>query len=306
MTIYLDAVWALNFLLDMMLLMLTHILSKDNTRRLRIAFGAFIASLIVPISLYYPDTFLTTVVGKLLFSIVIILCAFRFSTIYQSIKQLLLFYFITFTIGGGLIGIHFLFKNPIMLSSNGLFKVNNQLGDPVSWLFIMIGFPLVWIFMKRQMDKHAIEKIRYDQLCPVVIQLKGRSFSTMGYIDSGNQLVDPISKQPVIICDEEYISQWFSIEEWKLIKQSYHDLDFSQLPKQWEDKIKIVPYQGVEGKSSFLIAIRPDQLIIYYNQKKIITTKVLIGIQFARLTKDRSYHCLIQPQIIKLATVESA
>jgi len=290
----------------MMLLMLTQILSKDNTGRLRLAFGAFIASIIVPISLYYPDTFLTTVIGKLLFSMVIILSAFRFTTIYQSIKQLLLFYFITFTVGGGLIGIHFLLKKPIILSSNGLLEVNNQLGDPVSWLFIMIGFPLVWLFMKRQMDKHAIEKIRYEQLCPVVIQLNGQSFSTTGYIDSGNQLVDPISKQPVIICDEEYIKQWFSIEEWDAIKQSYLDLNFDRLPKRWENKIKIIPYQGVEGKSNFLIAIRPDQLIIYYDQQKIMTTKVLIGIQFARLTKDRSYHCLIQPQIIKLATVESA
>src|SRR5690625_1052806 len=95
----------------MMLLMLTQILSKDNTGKLRIAFGAFIASLIVPITLYYPNTFMTTVIGKLLFSMVIILSAFRFTTIYQSIKQLLLFYFISFTVGGGLIGIHFLLKN---------------------------------------------------------------------------------------------------------------------------------------------------------------------------------------------------
>src|SRR5690625_6563670 len=117
----------------MMLLMLTQILSKDNTGRLRLAFGAFIASIIVPISLYYPDTFLTTVIGKLLFSMVIILSAFRFTTIYQSIKQLLLFYFITFTVGGGLIGIHFLLKKPIILSSNILQIGRAHVRTPVTW-----------------------------------------------------------------------------------------------------------------------------------------------------------------------------
>src|SRR5690625_4786690 len=92
----------------MMLLMLTQILSKDNTGKLRIAFGAFIASLIVPITLYYPNTFMTTVIGKLLFSMVIILSAFRFTTIYQSIKQLLLFYFISFIVCGCFIRFFFI------------------------------------------------------------------------------------------------------------------------------------------------------------------------------------------------------
>src|SRR5690625_6899171 len=78
-TIYLDAVWALNFVFDMMLLMLTQILAReDHTRKLRIMFGAFIASLLVPISLYFPNVFLTTVYGKVIYSLFIILCTFKF------------------------------------------------------------------------------------------------------------------------------------------------------------------------------------------------------------------------------------
>src|SRR5690625_5887841 len=129
----------------MMLLMLTQILSKDNTGKLRIAFGAFIASLIVPITLYYPNTFMTTVIGKLLFSMVIILSAFRFTTIYQSIKQLLLFYFILFTDVGGLIGIHFLLKKTINFSYDGLLVVNIKIGIDVIWTIIEYGVILLLI-----------------------------------------------------------------------------------------------------------------------------------------------------------------
>ncbi|MBP1950603.1 sigma-E processing peptidase SpoIIGA [Virgibacillus litoralis] len=306
MTIYLDAVWLLNFFLDLMLLMLTQALAKDSTQKVRIIFGAFIASLLVPLSIFYPNSIFTSVIGKLIYSIIIILCAFKFRSIYRMIKLLLLFYFTTFAIGGGLIGIHFLLQNPVGLSANGILTFNSGYGDPISWLFIVIGFPLVWIFTKGRMDKHAVEKIRYDQLCPITIQIENTSKSTTGYIDSGNQLVDPFTKKPVIICDEHFLKQWFSSVEWEMLKVAHDELDFEKLPKDWENRINIIPFQGVEGNRSFMMAIKPDNVVIFYNDQKIVTHKILIGIQFADLTKDQSYHCLLHPQIVKMATANSA
>lgn len=305
MTIYLDAVWVLNFLLDMMLLLLTQSLAKDRTRKSRVIFGAFIASLIVPITIYLPMSIFTTIFGKILYSILIIVCAFRFKTIYQMIKLLLYFYFISFAIGGGLLAVYFLLQNPVSVSVNGLLTFNKGYGDPISWLFVVTCFPIVLFFTRRRMDKHAVEKIRYDQLCPVTIKLKGKSYSTTAFIDSGNQLVDPLTKLPVIICDEVFLKQWFRQEEWEQLKIAHNELNFDRLPKHWEKWFHIVPYQGVQGTSDFLLALKIEELIIFYHNQKIITTKVLIGIQFANLTKDQTYHCLLQPQILKLA-VDSA
>jgi len=306
-TIYLDAVWALNFVFDMMLLMLTQILAReDHTRKLRIMFGAFIASLLVPISLYFPNVFLTTVYGKVIYSLFIILCTFKFKNVFQTVKLLLLFYFTTFAIGGGLFALHFLFQNPMIFSESGFLTFNNGYGEPVSLTFIIIGFPVIWLFTKRRMDKHAVEKIRYDELCSVTIQLNNETYATTGYIDSGNQLIDPITKHPVIICDEIFLKQWFTNAEWQKLYEAYEELNFNKIPQAWEKKIQIIPFQGVAGKSNFLMAIRPEKLIVYYGQEKIMTHKVLIGIQFARLTKDETYHCLLQPEIIKTASIVSA
>ncbi|MFD1849139.1 sigma-E processing peptidase SpoIIGA [Oceanobacillus bengalensis] len=306
MTIYLDAVWALNFCLDLMLLMLTQALARDSTRKIRVVFGALVASLIVPVTLYFPDSFFTSVIGKLLFSLFIILCSFGFITIYRFFKLLLLFYFTTFAIGGGLLGLHFLFSNPVTLSSGVFSTVNHGYGDPVSWLFVIIGFPLVWLFTKARMDKHVIEKIRYNSLYSVTIQIKEKSFSTNGYIDSGNQLNDPLTKKPVVICDELFLKNWFSEEDLQLLQRASESFDLELIPKEWEHLVQIIPFQGVQGSSMFLLAIRPEKIIIYYGDQKIVTGKVLIGIQFAELTKDRSYHCLLHPQIIQLAAIHSA
>ncbi|MBU5266022.1 sigma-E processing peptidase SpoIIGA [Virgibacillus proomii] len=306
MKIYLDAIWALNFLLDLMLLLLTQALARDATRKRRIVAGGFIASLLVPISLYFSDSFFISFPGKILFSAIIITTAFGYQNIYRWSKLLLLFYFVSFAIGGGLIGIHFLLQRPFSQGSNGFLTYNSGFGDPVSWLFIITCFPIVWLFTKSRMDKHVSEKIRYDQLTPVTIRMRGKSYSSTGFIDSGNQLTDPLTKKPVILCDEVFLKQWFTDEDWLRLKQCYQSLQVHDLPKEWEKYMQLVPYQGVEGRSMFLFTLRPDQLIIYYGEKRIETSKVLIGIQFGRLTKDASYHCLLHPQIIHSATIYTA
>jgi len=302
MTIYLDAVWILNFLFDWLLLLLTRKLARDQTKNIRIIFGALVASAIVPFSIYFPDSMLLSLPGKLLFSVIIILVTFGFISIHRLSKLLLLFYFITFAIGGGLIAVNFLLQNTFILSGDS----GSAFGDPVSWIFVFVGFPLLWLFTKRRMDKHAMEKIDFDQQCSVIIQLKDKSQTTIGYIDSGNQLTDPITKKPVIICDEFFLKHWFTNQEWNQLKEAQDTLNFDLLPEVWRKEIQLVPYRGVGGRTMMLICLKPENVTVFYEDQKMTATKVLIGVQFAELAKDRSYHCLLHPELIRLAGKHSA
>src|SRR5699024_9373403 len=126
----------------------------------------------------------------------------------------------------------------------------------ISWLFILIGFPIVWLFTKQRMDRHGKEKIHYDALYPVTIHMKGKSHNTTGYIDSGNQLIDPFSRKPVVVCDESFVQQWFVKEEWEELKAAFESWDMDNIPMDWIDHIVIIPYQGVQGGNNFIFAIK--------------------------------------------------
>lgn len=299
MSIYLDVIWVLNFFLDSMLLMLTKALAKEHISNWRIFFGAFIASLLVPISILMPQSFFTTLYGKCLYSIIIILATFGFFSINRLMKLALLFYFISFSIGGGLVAVYFLMNHSFSIAETGILTFHSGLGDPISWLFVIIGFPISWYFTKKRMDNHGNEKIRYDQLYPVAITIKNQTFRTTGYVDSGNQLVDPITKRCVVICDEYFMKQWFSEEEWNQLKESFSNFSIQNIPFNWQDMIQVIPFHGVSGNNSFLYAIRPEKLSVLNNEKEIVTNHVLIGIQFGTLTKDGKYHCLLHPQMMK-------
>lgn len=306
MTIYLDAVWFLNVVVDLMLLMLTKSLLRMNTKFRRLLFGALVASLFVPISIFYPTSFLTTVIGKLLFSIFIIICTFRIQSIIHFLSCLVTFYFVTFVIGGGLFALHFLFQDNPFIQSTGILRMHPGYGAPVSWLFVILCFPLVYWFTQLRMDKHVKDTLEYDQLCTVTVQMKKRRYQTTGFIDSGNQLIDPITSYPVIVCDEHYLKQWFKEEEWEQLAEAHASLAFHLLPETWEKYLHVVPYQGVGGNRSFLIAMRPEKVMIDMPHQQLVTNKVLIGIQFASLSADATYHCLLHPYVIKRAPVQLA
>jgi len=296
MTIYIDAVMALNFLIDMMLLMLTNYLAKAKATRLRIFLGSLFASFIVPIQLYFPQSFLTTTFGKIFYSIVIIIIAFRWITFFNYLKLLMIFYFVTFAIGGGLIASYYMFEHPLTSILND-YAIRSNYGDPLSWLFVLIGFPIVAFYVKKQMDRQRIEQFFSEQLYTVNIHINKRSFQTNAYVDTGNQLIDPLTKHPVIICDAMFLQQWFTTHEWMALKEAHRKQDFSFIPENWVNKIRLVPYYGVSGKRELLMALKPEQLIIFVNDEKLVIKHVLVGIQFGTLSVDESYHCLLHPQI---------
>lgn len=288
----------------MLILTLTKYLAKVSIHPFQLLSGAIIATLLVPMIIYFPNSIVNTFIGKIIYSILIILCTFGLR---QVIKKLLIFYFISFTIGGGLFSIHYLIEDVFDPTTKKLLLyVNNIYGSKTSLLIVLIGFPLIWLFTKSRMDRHVKDKIKYDQMYDVIIEMNDQSFKTIGYIDSGNHLVDPLTNRPVVLCDEKFLKQFFSIEDWNVLYQCISENKLTDFPKSIEKKLFIVPYQGVEGKGSFLYTIRPDKLIVHYEDKVIETNHVLIGIQLADLTIDNSYHCLLHPQIIHLNAVKTA
>jgi len=299
-TIYLDAVIALNFLFDIVLLMLTNYLVKGHANRLTIVLGALFASMIVPIHLYFPNSFLTSTIGKLIFSMIIVLITFRIISFFDFLKTLLTFYFVTFSIGGGLIAVYYMFEHPITAMMND-FAIHSNYGDPLSWIFVCISFPIAAYYFKKQMDRQRSEHFLSEQLYTVNIRINKQTYETKAYLDTGNQLIDPLTKRPVVICDAKFVKQWFTKDEWERLSDIHQHKDFSILPKDLSNPIHLVPYYGVSGKREWLMALKPEYLTIYTRGQKIVVKRVLIGIQFGTLSRDKRYHCLLHPQIMTQA-----
>ena len=93
-----------------------------------------------------------------------VLIVFGYKRFKFFITGLMTFYLITFLIGGSLIGVHYFIQFDMNLSTS-LFLANVKgFGDPISWLFVVLGFPIAWHFSRKNFERMEVTKIQYDQL----------------------------------------------------------------------------------------------------------------------------------------------
>ena len=169
MNIYYEEVFILNFLLDFMILYGTKRILKRNNKLIRVAVGSIIGSF-TTFLLFINISYLLLLILKIIISILLVIISFGFRNI---IKNIMYFYFLSIIIGG----------------SAYLLDINNK-------FFLIISSFIVVIILIR-------EFISYKEIYPnkylVTIYINSRKFCLEGFIDTGNRLIDPISKKSIIL-----------------------------------------------------------------------------------------------------------
>ncbi|MCH1623866.1 sigma-E processing peptidase SpoIIGA [Fredinandcohnia quinoae] len=307
MYIYLDVIWLLNFCFDALLLLLTAIILKRKVNKWRILVSSFIGSLLVllmvsPFAEYSSHPFV-----KFLFSLAIIGVAFGYKRFRFFIQGLLTFYFTTFMLGGGMIGVHYFFEFEMAFLDGTLVTNSSSFGNPISWGFVMIGFPIVWYFSKNRLNDIETKKIFYDQIVKVMIEIEDVTLNVKGLVDNGNQLLDPITRSPVMILDVNKYENFFPkmvIEQSKNIELITDNL--SDTTHNWENRLRLIPYRGVGQEHQFLLAIKPDRITIYQERETVEVKKALLALNHTILSTDDEYDCIIHPNMIISSSAKPA
>lgn len=299
MTVYLDVIWALNFMFDSLLLYLTAIILKRETGLWRIFAGGFIGSIIILLAFTPFNEYSGHPFTKLLFSIVMVLAVFGFKRLRYFVKALMTFYFATFLVGGSLIGIHYFINFDFKLSSSVMMASIKGFGDPISWLFVVIGFPLAWHFSKRNVEGIEMTKIQYDSLILVRVVINETEYCFKGLIDSGNQLYDPISKMPVMFISIKDRLDEFPPEISKMAGNPEDIIMGSEsIGVDWEHKMRVIPCKVVGQEHQLIIGFKPDRILFEKENEIIEAERGLISFSMQQLSSDGSFQCIVHPKML--------
>ncbi|MEH7255654.1 sigma-E processing peptidase SpoIIGA [Neobacillus niacini] len=299
MSVYLDIIWALNLLFDSLLLYLSAIFLKRRIRIWRLIAGGFIGSLIILLSFTPLHTYSNHPLSKLLFSIVMVLIAFGYKRLSFFIKALMTLYVTTFLIGGALIGAHYFIQFDAEMSTKVMISTVTGFGDPISWLFVLLGFPIAWHFSKRNIESMEMTKIQFDQIVNVTILINAESYTFKGLVDSGNQLYDPLSKLPVM-----FVSIKNNVEGMaEPIKKMATDtesliLGNIELPLDWQNRLRIVPCRVVGQEHQLIVAVKPDSILIDTKGERYLCEKGLISFTMQQLSADDAFQCIVHPKML--------
>ena len=300
MVAYLDLILLLNWLFDCLLLYWTSILSKRKPKPVRLALAGLVGALFVLLSFTSFGHLANSVWLKLAVSLIMIFIAFGFLRLKLFVKTCFLFYFVTFLTGGILMGIHFLFSYQLVASpSNGLFYVTKSYGDPVSWLFVMIGFPCAWIYAKRVFDDMESSVMLHTGIVDVVIKMKEYSFACKGLIDTGNQLYEPITNNPVMILSVASQAGNFPADVLQLLQEPIKGEKLSDyMGSSWGERLRVIPYKVVGKEQQLMLAFRPDSIHITSDNIAGYVQKGIVAITVQTLSHDGVYECIIHPRMM--------
>lgn len=238
MKIYLDLVMILNFVIDFIILLSVSIILKRNVKITRIMLGAFIGGLSI-LFLFFNINSIILFLFKIIISILMIIITFGFRNIKYTLVNLLYLYMSSIILGGFLylLNLEFSYKHI------GIIFFNNGLS--VNFIFLLIFSPIIlYIYIKQTKNL----RYNYSNYYNIEIYLNNKKYKYTAYFDSGNVLIDTITKKPVILIDKRKIL--FNIKEFRLI-----------------------PYMGVGG-SSMIKVIKIDKLL--FNEKEY--NNILLGI----------------------------
>ena len=239
MKVYLDLIFFINFMFDLLLLMTVSIECKVFSKKRRLFTSAFLGSLSTFL-LFLPLNNISLFLFKLIISIVMIFSSFKVTS-----KQLF-FNLIKSLYGNSIIlgGFIYFLNNQFSYKQEGFIFIHD--GTSVNLIIILISSPIIFYLYHKMVVE---EKKKRNLLHRVSIKYKKGFINTLGFLDTGNNIKDPYKKRGIILVNSCEVSL---------------DLEESIL----------VPFKTVES-TGLLKCIEIEELKIDDN---LITKKYLLGV----------------------------
>ena len=290
MTVYLDIVFLENVIINFIILYTTGIISKSKIKYWKILIGSLVGAIYSIIYYISNLKIYSNVIIKIILSIVIIYIVFNSRNPKTLLKQVLLFYLVSFIFGGVSIAIIYMVDTKNITIRNGVLIGNYTIktifiGAIVGFIITIIAFN----FIKTKISKK-------DLICDICITLDKKQIETTAMIDTGNLLKEPITNIPVIVMEH---TLFYGIIPKEILNNIENILggDLSKIPeeiqREYLNRLKVIPFSSLGKQNGMLLGIKADNLKIIQNDITKNIDKVVIGIYNKSLTKRGEYQALI-------------
>ncbi|MGB4505270.1 MAG: sigma-E processing peptidase SpoIIGA [Syntrophaceticus sp.] len=295
--VYVDMLFLINLLMDFVVLWAAAKMAQIRVSLWRLVFGAIIGAMYSVLVLLPDLYFLSKIEIKFFVSILMATVAYLPVSWKKFGQVILYFYLVAFTMGGAVLGLIYL------MGSSSLTGILSNL--PLNYLWLLIALVTAVI-----LGKYGIAYIKKSLLqdllkVPVEIRVQGKQFKVIGLVDTGNQLVDPLTGSPVIIVEYEVLKPYLPSELQEIIDTN-GEVDLSKLaeviPEEGSDfSFRLIPFTTIGKHHGMLVGFRPDEIIVLSGDERVHKKDVVIGIYNRRLSPRGTYRALLHPDLIQAA-----
>lgn len=259
--IYADILFALNAMIDYLLLLVSARAAGAPLHRRRFLLGAVIGG-IYAVALFLPGfSFLNHGVYKVLSALLMLMTAYGATR--MLLKQALIFIALTWALGGGVMAIGMMDGARMSLGRSVVYSIP----DIKMILLSASGCYAVFTLVLPKVFRHttAVGEVR-----PVEFELMGRRIQLMALTDTGNTLSDPVTGDPVPVAEGRALYSLFPSEACpKRMDLEDPVQGIARLNQGvWRGRFYLLPYRAVGVERGFLLAVKMDRVVIGRQEKK--------------------------------------
>jgi len=264
LVIYLDVFVIENFIVNFFLLYITSQTIKIRTKARYLVISSMLGTLYAVVALYTKSKYLFYIPLKCITAIAMILILFRKKKVLVLFKAVLIFILYSMLLAGLCIFI----------------EINNSMNTNIiinkfSYKILLSSIMLIYIFIHRIVvyvqDRREIASLIYE----VDIVTNSDVRKVRAFLDTGNELREPVTNLPVMIVE----------------KEALNDLEIKSKDKFY------IPYKVINGFSGMLEGFKPKYINIH-SDNGIEQKEVIVALCNNMISEVRDYNALLSRGIL--------
>lgn len=249
MVVYLDILFFINLIMNYIILIVTSSFGGVHGSKKRIFASAFLGSTYAVVIFLFSIP--TNIVFKILFGVFMVFVAFGKKNL---LRVCFLFFMVSCTFAGAIIGIFYMSKNPSYMLIQGIPYIEIDIKLLVS-TFILCYVSLCLIHKNL-----AKNKLISDNITEIYIKIDQNTVKVSTFVDSGNALFDIFTKKPIIIVESEVLCSIFPKNLQFVLKDN--PIKAIELASTIENNLslRIINYNSIGNPHGIMTIFKPTQI----------------------------------------------
>lgn len=289
MTIYMDVVLFENLCMNYIILFGSAYIIKIKIKHIRIICSSILGAIYAILAYIGIFPLYSNIVVKILLSVAMIYIAYRPKNIKGALKELIVFYLVSFALGGCAFALLYIVRPQDIFIKDGVFIGTYPI--KIALLGGILGFIITYISFKIVKTRMSKKELIYR----IQIEIKGKTLETNVLLDTGNMLKDPISNTPVVLIEK---SKLYEILPSELIENAKDMIggDFKSnelIDKEYLTRLRIIPFTSVGKQNGMMMGIKVDKIKIITDVDEILNNNVIVCIYEKEFSKKGKYFGII-------------
>lgn len=219
--------------------------------------------------------------------------AFPYETMKALGRDILVYYSITFLVGGILNYLYYYTSAGYYITEFMRILPSKALNFFYLICFFAIAGGFIHLVKRILIQMKGTRELFYN----VELVFGEKKITCKGFLDTGNHLREPVSKRPVVIADLDGIKDILPEELIDYAKDFMSDAIHKNIDR-FVVRIKWIPYHAVGTEEGILPGIVFDEVNILKEDRVVHNPNITVAIYQGKLTVDNSYHIILHEELL--------